>query len=868
LQDQWRKERKKAALLIKKIQNDPVERTVRLINKKAKPYAYLSQIRWRSNKALSPFVLNIQTLEVPKTGYEEMIVNRFEAPVKKLIDSFNREVLAPFNIPLREGHQAFIVFVLRSIGDYENYCRSGNPKGYRSSSAFYDSSLRAGITYIDRMNKKKDKEFGETRLILFQLAYSMLHGHKKNRKGPTDGLWAYVGLAESYSRCITEDLNTLIMPLSDAGRTSMSSLLKDKVQRKVFFLPLKTLVNIKDQNMLLNRIVNLKSKLDKEKYSWYWRALITFEKECAMFTHFLKYSDSQKYLKRYNCYVKSLLLEEGQKEAYDDLFPRGSMKVMQKEFIKYIQREFAFRDPSFILSTKDYADLIKFSVDPMKPVTLRDITKDTPSNKGEANLMLPSIDPGDLIVQSMEMDTALSVALLETADGAIDKAEELVDAILSNSDAKQTLKDLAARELRRITALGKLRSDFLLSLKTCGKRVSINHSGQRIKAIVKSFDEKKVVFKLPKNKTIVVPLKELTPAWLEKGIRDRRYKEAPDWLKAYAGLLSDTKSWERWLKRGGLDADELQKDVPVIQERLKSGRLVYLLNNMGSSALPADEIEADLCLQKIFILYEDFKDAKIMKEKEKALRGLASHAYAKIFDSLDLKETLDLQGEITSKDNNEVRLIYDFSDAAQLNDFESIEYLADFREKLHDVETSKEDTYYKIEDKGLGFSGQGCLRLKLALQAPLKVSYAYILTARGYEEADTLPFIDFRIGACDDGFGNCILTKCDGSISASHKPSSFYEEDALDKAGFLRIDVTYHNKLVVDGKDATTFMDGEKLYSVKCGPLEKGNLFVWIHSDAHLILNKLIFEGKVDEAFLSAKRIDWVIEKMKSIPKL
>jgi len=627
-------------------------------------------------------------------------------------------------------------------------------------------------------------------------------------------------------------------------------------------------LNIKGQLNLLTRLSHLESKLNKEKYSWQWRAYVAYEKECALFTHFLRNSGNQKYLEDYNQYVKSLLLEKGQKEAYSALFSKESLKVMQEEFINHIRKEFVSKDPRFVLSSKDFSDLIKPPPDPQNPLVLKDIAPKGNSNNSKVKEQSPSFDPGELIVKSMSFDTALSVALNEASNGSIDKAVAMVNTLVSAKDAKQPLKEIASKEKKRLIALGKLRTDFLLFLKKGKKSVSINQKGRRIKGIVKEYDEKKIVLKLPKNKELIAPLGDLTPAWLGKSVREKRYKEAPDWLMAYACLLSEKKTWKRWLKKGGLDGDALLKDAPTIQERLKEGRLVYVLSNLASSPLPADEIEANLCLKKILSLFKNFKETNIMKKKEKALRLLSAHAYAKIFDSTDLGDVLAFKGDFTINDNKEVRLAYDFKDSAQLEDFESIDYLDDFRETLHGVETSKEDTYFEIKENGLHFSGQGCRRLKLALQTPIKVSYDFRITSRGYENAETPPYVYFTIGVCDDTFGNCIMAGNDGAIRVIHKPTSFFKGSYPEKNSLIIYNQVYHLRLTVDDKSASSFMDGQKHLSAECGPLKGGALFMWVHSDIHNVMTKLIFEGRLDEVFLSEKRAQWVKEKMKSFPKL
>jgi hypothetical protein len=118
------------------------------------------------------------------------------------------------------------------------------------------------------------------------------------------------------------------------------------------------------------------------------------------------------------------------------------------------------------------------------------------------------------------------------------------------------------------------------------------------------------------------------------------------------------------------------------------------------------------------------------------------------------------------------------------------------------------------------------------------------------------------IGVCDDGKENCIAFDGLGQIIVSDKKSNFYKRSVDSKSGSYSVGQTYHVEIVHDGKKVKTFVDDVERHEASCGPLQSGGIFLWLHADYPLIVERLEIEGKLGAASLERLRSDEIARRV------
>ena len=60
-------------------------------------------------------------------------------------------------------------------------------------------------------------------------------------------------------------------------------------------------------------------------------------------------------------------------------------------------------------------------------------------------------------------------------------------------------------------------------------------------------------------------------------------------------------------------------------------------------------------------------------------------------------------------------------------------------------------------------------------------------------------------------------------------------------------------------------VDGKPRGEIRCGSRRSGGLFLWVHSDVKLQLQRLEIEARVSPSFLEAGRVAWVDAKLQEM---
>lgn len=860
IQAKWKKELDRVNAEIRKIEADPMARSLYRLDRQMKRHRYFSRIDCVVDSSHQPVVLYLQKLQKPLPGHMEKTVKRYGPMLKGMAERFQEEFADPLDLKPRHCAEAHTLIVLSSYGDYMNFYKSTTRRGIEMYAGYYDPFLNVAVTYSDPFHQSKTYDKYRISGPRFVLACALLHAYYDSPDPVSHSAWLFGGMAE-YLALLEEG--------SKSGRTyadllqDMGSLLKDPVRRHVFFLNVPELLEVKTESNLGNRVEPLFGALKKKNTDWSREAVKVFRKESALFIRFLLEGEEGRYRKIFEDFMRAALAEKGLIAAKSQAFAGLSLDQLHKEFVAFLGKELKSFWPNLALSESDRKILLSM---PMKAEAFEkgDVAPIAAEESRRSKILDPDFQPAVLAPKEVPIKAALGMALLSARDGAIQSALETIRN-LEASRLPRSFQERVARERRRIQALEGLRDSFLQTMAEQKKNLRIDHEGKSHVGKVEIGKDDTIRLVRSRSRTTTLPKDALECEELLKRLREKRLDLGRNWVGGYASLLTGGKTWDKHVTGADPEAAQLLMDAEDIESCLEEGAIYRTLLNLARFHRPNTPEEASTVLEAIEELLDSHLDAPLVREKKAALRQLAAHALARRFDALEFQEKLSFHGKIESLPDGRVRLLYEFDDPAELEDFEPEDYLADWRKDFVTIQTDKEDSGMEIDDGSLAAWGQACRRLQFGLKAPLKITYDVLVSSKGYEDAEMLPAGTFFVGLCDDGFGSYIKCIETGALWCLHKKSRFFKES--DIGDTYASNTPYHIEVVHDGERVTSFVDNVADSSLPAGPLQSGGLFLWIHFDCTTYFKRISFEGALDEEYLMKIRDGWIEERLEALPQ-
>ncbi|MGQ9589004.1 MAG: hypothetical protein ACUVYA_01775 [Planctomycetota bacterium] len=313
---------------------------------------------------------------------------------------------------------------------------------------------------------------------------------------------------------------------------------------------------------------------------------------------------------------------------------------------------------------------------------------------------------------------------------------------------------------------------------------------------------------------------------------------------------------------------DVLQDLADFEDLLRWGEAAASLRSLseGYEAASASRDRARSSLEDLRALLARHGASPIVAARRKALRACAAKLLGCLFDPGD-RGCLGLRGRIERRDENKIRVTYEFDEPEEQDDFVSDDgYLKEWRRELMEsfdfLKPSPESlSSTAIVYGALRTNGQTCFRFALPLEAPFEVKGT--LSFGGVKFGGDRPFGGFVLGACDDGRGGNIRCLQTGDILA-YDGGEFRQARGQRSADFLA-GQPYEFHFVHSGSTAGYAMGNSKTVLAGVENLRSGGLFFWVHSNVSVQIGRLEIEASLTERVVAEMRRRWVGTQLRKI---
>ncbi|MCZ6596425.1 MAG: hypothetical protein O7B99_02180 [Planctomycetota bacterium] len=462
-----------------------------------------------------------------------------------------------------------------------------------------------------------------------------------------------------------------------------------------------------------------------------------------------------------------------------------------------------------------------------------------------------------LAVDESDPATALGLALWETRNGAVAAAAARLDALLpSVTDA--ALAERIGRERQRIVRWRDLRDSWFDWLVTNKKRLRREHDGKKISLTIERVEDG--VAYLARNKAGLeqLVLEELDPGALAQQMGKRGDELAGDgWVRIYAYVLTRNDKWKKLLK-GDHSAvaalrDDGAEDIPA---RMRLGEAAARVQVLARGHAPRSVAEAEAALAEIAALRSSFGDFDLIASRTEAFKNAFAMLNGRRFDLGG--PGVALSGGFEQLSADRVKLVYEFDDAIELFDFRYTEYLKDRAKQITPL-TGQHDDSFRIEKGMLRGSGEAVLRHVLGFTAPMTVRYGLSFDPPP-GTVEELPSFWFMMGLLYDGRGSYAWVTNLGDLEVWKVGERTHSLDEGDRQFITGI--SYEMEIEHDGKKVVVRRDGALITELPAEHLKRGRVFLWMHSDLGVSIDRIEIEAGLDPALLDNFKRSWLEEQL------
>lgn len=566
LQELWEREKARAAVEIARIKSDPVARSKFLVRRNILKNGYFSEVDFQFDDSALPLYFVIQRPKKDSPAYYDRIVAYYRPWAEQVLEVFEDEYAKPLELTLRDDRRVFGLAVLPTQGDYNNYANRMKDRGLYWARAHYDPSMRAAVTYEPRGASSDGTAEERRHALMHELVHELvdaysLHGGSANLPRP----WIGEGFAEYLSSGTQagEPESVRAHTLDTEARDQIATLLRTPGVRDAYFLPLVDMLFTSSYRDLQLRVYKRCRGVD---YSGSL-ALSLFYRQSYLLVYFLQHGKNGEYRDRFNDYFKACLSGDSSKRVFRKAFEGVDLDELQAEFIAWIEP-----------TAKNWTP-------PVMKADVTAIAGGAGASDAEAE---PTFDPEGLRPDLADPDVAPTLAVCEAREGkARDALARLGSIDVPEGDAEMQLR--IASEKERLQAWIDVRRRFLEHLQATGKKLVIDHDGQKLLAEVIGIEEGAVRLGENRLKVERLPLEELDPLELAQLMGQTKFGFEENRARLYMYVLRDDPHWPKLLdKESGQDAAlrrDAEEDYP---NRFKRGTIAARLLEVADLPLPED----------------------------------------------------------------------------------------------------------------------------------------------------------------------------------------------------------------------------------------------------------------------------------------
>ncbi len=464
----------------------------------------------------------------------------------------------------------------------------------------------------------------------------------------------------------------------------------------------------------------------------------------------------------------------------------------------------------------------------------------------------------DLAPDDTDAESCLALGMWEARRGRARDALRVFDELLE-SEPEATLAERIATERDRLARWIDLRQDFVDFVIEKGSKITIELDGKKLVTTILARDGDSLALGENRLELEKLSLEAIEPVQIAKCMAKGRPEHKSTWVRVYAYALAGDPRWTKLLRDPSKEAQAFRKDVETAYPDLLM-RAEVCAELVAMSVLPAPKTTAqiDAVLQRIESLRKNHGKLRVVEEKAWPLRELARAALEVRFDILGLDGVLN--GRVEKLDGNQIKLIYDFKDAKQLDDFQDDpDYLASFR---HQAGETHEDTETKFEVKKSVLVGRGstCLRLPVWFERLDRIRYEFEFRSAPESEGTAMRFM---VGFFDDGDGTFASSMGFGDLILRDKKTG-RETSSIESATNTFFMRSVYLVEVRNDDDAflRTALNGDERRELDRGRLDEGYVFLWFHTDLLVAIHELEFEGAVSKTSLETMKKSWTAQQL------
>ncbi|MBL8896361.1 MAG: hypothetical protein JNM84_01980 [Planctomycetes bacterium] len=840
----WREATQRAEAQYQRFEKEPAALPLFLCRWNVEHHSFVRKIDFETRELGQRFVLVVQQPSRRTDAYVQSIVDRYAPLVERLEQTFVAEHAQRFGLERRADYSVYAILVLASEGDYLNFWKSEGRAGtHRFLRAHYQQQERLAVTYQEAFAPRAEREQAERterHAFLHELVHALQHSYGPSKFDLPRGLWFNEGLAEYLALHLPETGSSLVPELraEDALRTVLELQRKDRPH--YLLSPISSLVAAGSLDLVVRaaarRALSLGVQPDGERFVS--MALEAFYAQSTLWVCFLHRAYEGRHVKRLGDYVRRVSSGAASPQPFLDAFQGFELAGLEREFQQYLRSEAEKRKWEYVAP-------------PAAPVASSAAgASSTAANASEE--ADASFDPASLACDADDERTRLALALREASEGRIGAARTALLALRSASDA--AIRARAAREQARVLQFEGHRDALLKSLASGQKLLRWERGGEKLSGKVKAFADGAVTV-LRGSSEVKLGLEEIPPhQWGQEFLRTK-FAPASDGTIAWCLALGGQKDFEKHLPKS--DAEIWKTDLSELLPLLSTAELAAFLDRAARTALPTGEAAGQSAIEELRRVLARTRGTPLHHAKCAALQGYTRELYGVIFDAQ--KSGLPgLHAQATAKDSGRWQLAYEFQSADELQDFVAVEYLEGRRAEMGKLAYSRAESKLEVKDGAWVGRGQLCYRHRLAFGPGTVVRYKFSLGGSGSQ------FPYFLIGLNDDGRESFLACLNHGYLEAIDLSAQHYQ--ASDTEGDFVFGTTYEMELRCDAEGRfLAFRNGKEVARVVAGPRTAGGVFLFLHSEFPLRMQRFEIEGAPEPAALRALRRAWVDAEAKKL---
>lgn len=435
---------------------------------------------------------------------------------------------------------------------------------------------------------------------------------------------------------------------------------------------------------------------------------------------------------------------------------------------------------------------------------------------------------------------------------------------LAAADPAEPEAGRIARDAERCEGAIALRAGWLEAVRAKGARLALVVNGKKVSAPVAKVADGKIVFAENKSGLTELPLSALDPLELAKDTSEKADQgAAPPWARSFLFLACGDARWDRLLKDDSAAAKALRADAPSFAGALRTGQLARAIDEFAHAPAPVSGPEHEAAVATVGkLLATDPVDHPLVVARLAKLTECARYSLGLLADQLEPATFLHAPAE--NLGGGRVKLVYDFKDAAELQD---VVLLPGFDPSLREhlkkqpdgPPVSNAEPVAALAHGALTLRGAGAWRVGIPFAAPFTVQLKMHWSDDDAERLFSGAHLYVRV--CDDEHERSLAFHNSGSVGVDAGASGTKHFPPVG-------DWVYYPgqsnvwRIEHDGKEWHFSRDGEERQKGTAGGLTSGSLVVFLHGSETICFDSIEIVGTLDGRGLNAQREAWIANRM------